>query len=389
MTDGDALIHRHLTGQLSEEEARAVAGRVKSDPEFRRRLAEMAFDEVQLKEILAHAETEAMPFASAPREDAPAPARGSRATLAAAAVILVAVGIALVASLFKKEPSSAPLELLSGKVRVEGAEGPVRPGERIETLTPAALRFGEGRKVEAAAGSTLLFQPRAPEAPKSVVLFKGKAKFDLSGQPDFQVITPTGTVDHVTGLPARFLVETLRSGGSREAFRIVVFAGNVRVGETSFEAGRRAIFPRAADEDGDFDEESFGAFRGLLTGIVESRGDTHLNLRVVEISPRDREDLLVGEVVRVVPGEVRGEGEPQDDPTHRAYIRTLPRKERVTLEVAWRADKTFRIAALTPEQVNAAERGIKRERPDAPKPEREKDTERKPRREGGEERDPK
>ena len=53
MSDGlDLLIHRHLDGTLSEEEAKALQDRLRGDVDARRRLAEMAFEHAQLKEVL-------------------------------------------------------------------------------------------------------------------------------------------------------------------------------------------------------------------------------------------------------------------------------------------------------------------------------------------------
>jgi hypothetical protein len=50
--DLDLLIHRHLEGSLSEAEAADLGARLKADPDARRRLAEMAFDVAQLRDVL-------------------------------------------------------------------------------------------------------------------------------------------------------------------------------------------------------------------------------------------------------------------------------------------------------------------------------------------------
>ena len=48
----DFLIHRHLDGTLSEDEAKVFQERLRGDVDARRRLAEMAFEHAQLKELL-------------------------------------------------------------------------------------------------------------------------------------------------------------------------------------------------------------------------------------------------------------------------------------------------------------------------------------------------
>ncbi len=123
--DWDLLIHRHLEGDLGEEEARALSERVAADPALRRRLAEMAFDQAQLRDVLETeraVETGACPIAPPARE----PARWSRGSLAAAASILVAVGVALFIGFRPKE------------------QPPVRPSEAV----PAALKVAVPKKKE-------------------------------------------------------------------------------------------------------------------------------------------------------------------------------------------------------------------------------------------------
>lgn len=118
--DGDLLIHRHLEGDLGEEEARALSERVAADPAFRRRLAEMAYDQAQLRDVLETekaVETGACPIAAAP--PAREPSRWSRGSLAAAASILVAVGIALFIGFRPKvQPPVPPAQALPAAPKV-------------------------------------------------------------------------------------------------------------------------------------------------------------------------------------------------------------------------------------------------------------------------------
>ena len=100
--DADRLIHRHLEGDLSEEDSAALGARLKSDPAFRRRLAEMAFDRAQMKDVLSK-----LPVA-APAET-PRMARRAYLPMAAAAIIVAAVGIAVAMWSFREEPAAPPV----------------------------------------------------------------------------------------------------------------------------------------------------------------------------------------------------------------------------------------------------------------------------------------
>lgn len=104
--DWDVLIHRHLEGTIGEDEARALSDRLASDPALRRRLAEMAYDQAQLRDVL-ETETGACALGSVPapvRERS----RWSKGSLAAAASILVAVGVALFVGFRPRPESPAP-----------------------------------------------------------------------------------------------------------------------------------------------------------------------------------------------------------------------------------------------------------------------------------------
>ena len=51
--DWNYLIHRHLEGGLTKDQARALNARLAEEPALRRRLAELAFDRVALGEPAA------------------------------------------------------------------------------------------------------------------------------------------------------------------------------------------------------------------------------------------------------------------------------------------------------------------------------------------------
>lgn len=106
----DVLIHKHLEGTLSEDEARIFHERLKANPEHRRRLAEMAFEHAQLKELLEPAATPAFRM---PRW----------VQAAAAAAILLAVGVAILRGAPKPEVVEEKAPPAPAAKKREGYEG--------------------------------------------------------------------------------------------------------------------------------------------------------------------------------------------------------------------------------------------------------------------------
>lgn len=121
----DVLIHRYLEGALDGEGAAVLEEALRRDPAVRRRLAEMAFDRLELRDLV--------------RSDATAaPARRARPAwavpLAAAAIMLAAVGAALLLarpSPPPAAPAAAPVGKEAGDYR--GYAGPLR----LRVLVPA------------------------------------------------------------------------------------------------------------------------------------------------------------------------------------------------------------------------------------------------------------
>jgi len=141
----DRLIHRYLEGLLSEDEGRLLNERLKADPRARRRLAEMAFDTAQLPDVL---EVEGAVRAGAPARRAWW--TGPKSSLVAAAVILVAVGIALLLWPGEKKPAGPPGAGPAAGGRETGPVTAVRP-ERRESGDKARrpeVRKEEDRKAE-------------------------------------------------------------------------------------------------------------------------------------------------------------------------------------------------------------------------------------------------
>jgi hypothetical protein len=152
--DLDWIIHRYLEGLLSEEEGRFLNERIKADPRARRRLAEMAFDTAQFSDLLGTG------GAARPREAPPAaPVRwwtwtGPVPSIAAAAVILAAVGVAF---LWRPSPPAAPA------VPAPSAPGPgvkTSPPERVVRKDPSVEGRGDAEKEPKRTS-----KPRSPERP--------------------------------------------------------------------------------------------------------------------------------------------------------------------------------------------------------------------------------
>lgn len=92
----DVLIHRHLEGAIDEAEAAELGERLKADVDARRRMAEMAFDAVSLRDILAKRPAlrgRKLPFVP---------------LAAAAAVFALVTGVVLLAPGPEPAPPSAP-----------------------------------------------------------------------------------------------------------------------------------------------------------------------------------------------------------------------------------------------------------------------------------------
>lgn len=109
--DLDLLIHRHLEGALSEADAADLGARLKGDPDARRRLAEMAFDVAQLRDVLS-----ARPKARL-RKLPPV------TVAAAAAIFVIVVGVVLFAP---GPPAPAPVPAGWSADPIRGFAGSVR-----------------------------------------------------------------------------------------------------------------------------------------------------------------------------------------------------------------------------------------------------------------------
>lgn len=130
----DRLLHRHLEAALTEGEARTLSDRLRADPAARRRLAEMAFDQAQLRDLLAAGGSVAARDPSA-RTAGPAP--GKKAFLATAAALLLAVGAALLVRVGGESPERPVAPVPKPPLENE------KPSRELRQFDPVPLDLGE------------------------------------------------------------------------------------------------------------------------------------------------------------------------------------------------------------------------------------------------------
>jgi ferric-dicitrate binding protein FerR (iron transport regulator) len=357
MTDLDLLIHRHLEGTLSPGEAVALRERLRTDAAARRRLAEMAFDHVQLKELLAPAP---LVVPESPEEPAEPPARAlppwSKWHFAAAASILVAVTIALVVGFTRTAPPGPEESPAAAPGR---REMKVATGQRIEApgREPAACLLEDGSRAELAPASAAVFRGRTGDARQVVELERGKGRFRVAqGKGAFRVETESGKV---TALGTDFTVELRpqdrrgREGAPPPALAVSVAEGAVRV------EFRRKSYDLRAPESRVFGEpdpvkpspdSEKRPFRGIVRGKVVRKTEALVQLRVEEpAGMRDR-------VITVRPGRtVSDDREEVPNRIHVSFLRKLKDGEPLSIELREAGDEEYEVAGLTQDQVDWAQ----------------------------------
>ena len=115
--DWDLLLHRYLEGTLGPEEASVLNPRLKEDPAFARRLAEMSIDVVQMRDLGAGEIVEPVQGEAEPRRRRSWP----KGSVAAAAAILLAVLVALMARTFQGDGTQTSPQSESA---LQGTENP-------------------------------------------------------------------------------------------------------------------------------------------------------------------------------------------------------------------------------------------------------------------------
>lgn len=131
--DWDRRVHRYLEGDLEEEEARTLNERVKTDAKARYRLAQMAYDQAQVMEIVGAA----VPEAKEPRGAFLGRATGWSLTLAAALLLLGWVGFVLWSP--PPQPPGVALKQTDEKRKsfAKAAENPASAKKSVD-VTPKA-----------------------------------------------------------------------------------------------------------------------------------------------------------------------------------------------------------------------------------------------------------
>jgi ferric-dicitrate binding protein FerR (iron transport regulator) len=165
----DDLLMGALDGQLSEDDLRVLAGRLKEEPQLARRMMEVARDESLLAEVLAKPGAQAWsPGAARPRPERARPARvrwGMWISVAACLAIIVGALVynarqeerfveVMVARIRKTSPDVKVVRAADGKAVVAVVGMDLVAGDRIETKKGRKVVFGyPNEKTTITAGS--------------------------------------------------------------------------------------------------------------------------------------------------------------------------------------------------------------------------------------------
>jgi len=256
---------RHLDGRLSETEADQVAASLRTDPEARRFLREVAEQAVMIadleRETRGHQALLHEPTPGAPAERRlarfPTPSRRFIAVLAAAASIAILLGAGLLFRRFQRRGEIATITALDGAIQWTGDGGRVvrnlKVGtklqggiiEGIEPLSWFELQFPDGTTVAITGNSTLTFSDLGQ---KRLHLKSGAASANVRPQPPGRPLLIQTTSAMLEVLGTQFAMET-----DTGATRLDVSQGKVRVKRLSDGAelevpGRHRVLA-AADHD--------------------------------------------------------------------------------------------------------------------------------------------
>jgi len=382
--DWDFLIHRHLSGEeLTEEQRSALNERLRKFPRLRKRLAEMAFEQTQYRDIRgisepvpililgpdAH-EPAAAPLLKPAPVSAPNPAPSPAPqrpwivpAVAAAACFAIILGIVV----WRSSAPGSPYQVLTGDVKAEGGK------VEVSAAAPALFRLSDGSEAELAPSTSAVFRGRQGDARQVVELNQGAGKFKVAKAPDsFRIVTPLG---RVSVLGTEFSVELRKQKKGPPAMAVSVSSGRVRVesGGLSKELGpgeSRVFGIETPPEKRDLPpekKEPRPVFNGVVQGTVVFKGDAHLLLNVNRIessrkdSSADVAASLPGRTLKVsVATNKRKDGESFPDKVQFLYVRKLEIGQEVTLDIRQIKGDDFMIAALSEAQ---AEWAVPREDP--------------------------
>lgn len=371
--DWDYLIHRHLAGEeLTEEQRAALNERLRKFPRLRKRMAEMAFEQANLRDALTV--SEAVPILIVP-ETAAAPLLKPSAELvarprrpwilpavAAAACLAITIGIVL----WTAGPAG-PVEV------VAGAEGVRIDGARVEVVgsAPARLRLNDGSEAQLAPASAAVFQGRVGDARQVVQLTQGSGTFKVAKAPDaFRVQTSVG---RVSVLGTEFSVELRKQKKGAPALAVSVASGSVRVeaggANKVLGPGQSVVFgleeetkivkeePKAVKEEPKIIKKDppRPVFNGSVRGKVVGKGDAHLLLTVdYVVSHRKDSSVEVGENL---PGKTlkvtamrRKDLDLGFDKMHFLFVRKVEIGQELTLDIRQVKGEEFVVGNLTEEQ---------------------------------------
>lgn len=376
--DWDFLIHRHLAGEeLTEEQRTALNERLRKFPRLRRRLAEMAFEQANLRDALTV--SEAVPILIVPEPAAapllkPAPERvGPRSRPWILPVAAAAACFAIIAAivLWSASGPDAPFKVVAGDVKIEG------PKVNVAGAAPALFRMSDGSEAELAPASAAVFHGRKGDARQVVELSQGSGKFKVAKAPDsFRVDTSVGTV---AVLGTEFTVELRKQKKGPPALAVTVASGRVRVDaagqKKELGPGESRVFgveppPEKKDPPAEKKEPRV-IFSGTVRGRVVGKGDAHILLAVDAVVSSRKESSaepaegLPGRTIKITPLK-RKDLDLGFDKVQFLFLRKVETGQELSLDVRQTKGDDFTVGALTEEQHQWAQ--IREDRPDRKKP---------------------
>jgi ferric-dicitrate binding protein FerR (iron transport regulator) len=369
--DWDFLIHRHLAGEeLTEEQRTALNERLRKFPRLRKRLAEMAFEQANLRDaltvseavpILIVPEPAAAPLLKpAPELTGPRPRPWILPVAAAAACLAIIVGIVV----WSASGPDAPFKVVAGEVKIEG------PRVNVAGTAPALFRLSDGSEAELAPASSALFHGRKGDTRQVVELSQGSGKFKVAKAPEsFRVDTSVGSV---AVLGTEFTVELRNQKKGPPALAVSVASGRVRVDaagqKKELGAGESRVFgvePPPAEK-----KEARVVFSGTVRGRVVGKGDAHILLAVDAVVSTRKESSaelaegLPGRTLKITPLK-RKDLDLGVDKIQFLFLRKLEMGQELSLDVRQVKGDDFTVGALTDEQHQWA--AVREDRPEKKK----------------------
>jgi len=370
--DWDFLIHRHLAGEeLTEEQRTALNERLRKFPRLRKRLAEMAFEQSNLRDALTV--SEAVPILIVPEPAAAAPLLKPSPELvgpktrpwilpvaAAAACLAIIVGIVV----WSASGPAIPFTVVAGDVRVEG------PRVEVAGTAPAMFRMSDGSEAELAPASAAVFHGRKGDARQVVELSQGTGRFKVAKAPEsFRVDTSVGTV---SVLGTEFSVELRRQKKGPPALAVSVASGRVRVEaagqKRELGPGESRVFGVEPPPE---KKEPRPVFNGTVRGRVVGKGDAHILLAVDAVvssrkeSSADVAEGLPGRTLKITLSK-RKDLDQGFDKVQFLFLRKLEMGQELSLDVRQVKGDEFAVGALTEEQHQWA--APREDRPEKKKP---------------------